>query len=53
MGCDSLDYNIEIPIDNNGRFVLLNTSHCAIQIQIINVDINRNTSVVEQAGEGS
>ena len=51
MGCDSVDYYIESPIDNNGNFVLLNTSHCDIQIQIIQVDLDRNTSVIEEAGE--
>ena len=51
MGCDSVDYYIEIPIDNNGRFVLLNTSRCDIQIQIIHKDKKSNTSVVEEAGD--
>ena len=31
--------------------VLLNTFRCDIQIQIIHTDMNRNTSVVEEAGE--
>ena len=31
--------------------VLLNTSCRDIQIQILQVDLNRNTSVIEEAGE--
>ena len=31
--------------------VLLNTSRRDIQIQILQVDLNRNTSVIEEAGE--
>ena len=51
MGCDSMDYYIESPIDNNGHLVLLNISRCDIQIQIIQVALNRNTSVIEEAGD--
>ena len=51
MGCDSVDYYIESPIDNNGGFDLLNTSCPDIQIQIIQADLNRNTSVVEEVGK--
>ena len=51
MVCDSVDYYIESPIDNNGHLVLLNTSRCDIQIQIIQAALNRNTSVIEEAGE--
>ena len=51
MGCDSVDYYIESPIDNNGCLVLLNTSRRDIQIQIIQADLNRNTSVIEEVGE--
>ena len=50
-GCDSVDYYIESPIDDNGRFVLLNTCRCDIHIQIIHTDLKRNTSIVEKAKE--
>ena len=38
-GCDSVDYYIESPIDNNGRLDLFNTSCRDIQIQIIQIEI--------------
>ena len=51
MGCDSKDYYIESPIDNNGLLVLLNISCLDIQIQIIQANLNRNKSVIEEARE--
>ena len=51
MGCDSVDDYIESPVDNNGRLDLLNTSCCDIQIQIIQADSNRNTSVAKETGK--
>ena len=44
-------YYVDSLIDDNGHFVLLNTSRCDIQIQIIHTDIKKNTSVVEEARE--
>ena len=51
MGCDSFDDYIESPVDDNGHLDLLNTSCRDIQILIIQADLNRNTSVVEETGK--
>ena len=39
------------PLIINGRLDLLNTSCCDIHIQIIQADLNKNTSVAEETGK--
>ena len=52
MGCDSVDYYIESPIDIMGVWFIeyLPLGH-DIHIQVVLVDLNSNTSIVEEAVE--